>query len=180
MAQVLNHLALLAAARMIGHQGLTTKEADVEWISLERQTLVGILDRHGVVVGLEAHPSGRMHQHFHQRIEFGRMGWQRSQIRALKREARSNGIGPPSHDALLIAETIGAQVRVNGFQVSALGKGYEVVSARIPNQIFDTAFLPPSMHIGKERDLRDRHCGNAESARARAGYVLAGPGARRV
>jgi hypothetical protein len=36
------------------------------------------------------------------------------------------------------------------------------------------------MHIGKERDLRDTHCGNAESARARAGYVLAGPGARRV
>ena len=33
----------------------------------------------------------------------------------------------------------------------ALGKRHEVVSARIADQIFDTAFLPPGMDIGKER-----------------------------
>jgi hypothetical protein len=108
------------------------------------------------------------------------MGWQRSQIGALNREARGDRISPPGHDALLIRETIGAQVSVDGFQVTTLGKRHEVVSTRIAHQIFDTAFLPTSMHIGKERDLRDRHCGNAETPRARAGYVLAVPGAQPV
>ena len=34
---------------------------------------------------------------------------------------------------------------------AALWKRHEVVAARIADQIFDAAFLPPSMHIGKER-----------------------------
>ena len=92
-----------------------------------------------------------MNQDFHQRTHLRRMGWQRSQIGAFNREARGDRISPPGHDALLIQQTIGAQVSVDGFQVTTLGKRHEVVSTRIAHQIFDTAFLPPSMHIGKER-----------------------------
>jgi hypothetical protein len=36
------------------------------------------------------------------------------------------------------------------------------------------------MDIGKERGLRDRHCGSAETRRALVGYVPAGPGAQPV
>jgi hypothetical protein len=72
-----------------------------------------------------------MNQDFHHRTHLRRMGWQRSQIGALNREARGDRISPPGHDALLIRETMGAQVRVDGFQVTALGKGHEVVSVGI-------------------------------------------------
>jgi len=56
----------------------------------------------------------------------------------------------PSHDALLIQATVLPQVRVDGLQVRALWKRHEVVAARIADQIFDAAFLPSGMHIGKE------------------------------
>jgi hypothetical protein len=92
-----------------------------------------------------------MDQDFHHRTHLRRMGWQRSQIGAFNREARGDRISPPGHEALLIQQTLGAQVRVDGLQVTALGKRHEVVSTRITHQIFDTAFLPPRMDIGKER-----------------------------
>lgn len=121
-----------------------------------------------------------MDQDFHHRTHLRRMGWQRSQLGALNLQACGDRISPPCHDALLIRETIGAQVSVDELQIRPLGKRHEVVSARIPDQIFDTAFLPPGMDIGKERDLRDRHCGSAETRRALAGYVPAVPGAQPV
>ena len=43
------------------------------------------------------------------------------------------------------------QFRIDGFQVSSLWKRHEVVTSCIANQIFDASFLPPGMHIGKER-----------------------------
>ena len=151
MAPVLDHLALLVAAGMISHQLRIVKKAHAERVGLERQALVGILDGHGVVVGLKAHPPRRMDQDFHHRTHLRRMGWQRSQIGALNLQARGDRISPPGHDALLIRETIGVQVRVDSFQVTALGKRHEIVSTRIAYQIFDTTFLPTSMDIGKER-----------------------------
>ena len=108
------------------------------------------------------------------------MGRQGSQESAFTFQTRDNGIRAPSHNPLLIVEAVLAKLCVDGFQVSALWKGHEVVTARIADQVFDAAFLPPGMHIGKERDLRDRHCGSAETRRARVDYVLAAPGARLV
>ena len=121
-----------------------------------------------------------MDQHFHHRTQLRRMGWQRSQIGALNLQACGDRISPPGHDALLIRETLGAQVSVDEFQIRPLGKRHEVVTSCIAHQIFDTAFLPPGMDIGKERDLRDRHCGSAETRRALVGYVPAVPRAQPV
>src|SRR6266571_7410844 len=92
-----------------------------------------------------------MDQDFYHWTQLRWMRWQRSQISAFNLQARGDRISPPGHDALLIRETIGAQVSVDGFQVTALGKRHEVVSTRIAHQIFDTTFLPPRMDIGKER-----------------------------
>src|SRR5258707_7564887 len=79
------------------------------------------------------------------------MSRQRSQDGPLKREARGNRLGPPSHDALLITETVLSEPCVDGFQISALWERHEVVPSRIADQIFDAAFLPAGTHVGKER-----------------------------
>src|SRR6266487_520339 len=79
------------------------------------------------------------------------MPWQGSQVRALKRQTRGNGITLPGHNALLIRETVLSEGCVDGFQVTAFWERHEVVAACIPHQIFDTSFLPTGMHIGKER-----------------------------
>jgi len=100
------------------------------------------------------------------------MGRQGSQLAALKFQARGDGIGAPSHDALLVRQTMLAQARVNGLQISALWQGYEVVTSRMPDQILDAAFLPASMHIGKQSDPRDRRSESAETPHVRADDAL--------
>src|SRR5260221_5113259 len=92
-------------------------------------------------------------------------------MRALKRQARGNGITSSSHNTLLVRKTVLSKYCVNGFQIIALWERHEVVTACIANQIFDAAFLPPGMHICKERENRDRHCGSAETSHALVGYV---------
>src|SRR6266536_30042 len=79
------------------------------------------------------------------------MRWQRTQSPAFNGQASGNRIGLPRHRALLIGQTACSQVHIEGFQIIALWKRYEVVSARIAHQIFDASLLPASMHIGKER-----------------------------
>src|SRR6266699_214460 len=79
------------------------------------------------------------------------MGRQRSQLAALKFQARGDGIGTPSHDTLLIRATVLSEARVNGFQISTLWERHEVVTSSIPDQIFDASFLPTGMHIGIDR-----------------------------
>jgi len=59
------------------------------------------------------------------------MGRQRSQLAALKFQARGDGIGTPSHDTLLIRETVLSEARVNGFQISTLWERHEVVTSRV-------------------------------------------------
>ena len=83
MTPVLDHLVLLVAAGMISHQLRIVKEAHAERVGLECQAVVGILDRHRVVVDLKAHPPRRMDQDFHHRTQLRRMWWQRSQLGAL-------------------------------------------------------------------------------------------------
>ncbi len=73
-----------------------------------------------------------MDQDFYHWTQLRWMRWQRSQISAFNLQARGDRISPPGHDALLIRETIGAQVSVDEFQIRPLGKRHEVVSARIP------------------------------------------------
>src|SRR5579859_2664259 len=92
-----------------------------------------------------------MDQHLRYWPQIRGMWWQRSQVRALKRQARGNGITPSCHNALLIRKTVLAERCVNGFQIIALWERHEVVAACIAHQIFDTSFLPTGMHIGKER-----------------------------
>src|SRR6266536_580374 len=91
-----------------------------------------------------------MDQHLRYRSQIRGMGWQRTQMAALKFQASCDGIVPPGHDALLIGEAVLAKLYVDGFQISALWKRHEVVAARIAHQILHAAFLPPGMHIGKE------------------------------
>ncbi len=79
------------------------------------------------------------------------MSWQRSQLARSNARREAIGLGPPSHDALLIGETVLAKPCVDGFQIITLWERHEVVASRIADQIFDTAFLPAGMHIGKER-----------------------------
>ena len=45
MAPILDHLVLLVAARMIGHHLCACVQTHAEWISLQRQALIGILNR---------------------------------------------------------------------------------------------------------------------------------------
>ena len=78
------------------------------------------------------------------------MGWQGSQVTALKCQARGNGRVAPGHRALLIADAILAKLCIDDFQVSALWQRHEVVTSSIPDQILDASFLPTGMHIGKE------------------------------
>src|SRR6266567_5984210 len=78
------------------------------------------------------------------------MGWQGTQVSALKRQARGNGISAPGHDALVIQQTTLPEISVDGFQISALWKRHEVVPACIAHQILDASFLPSCMHIGKK------------------------------
>ncbi len=92
-----------------------------------------------------------MDQHLRYWPHIRRVSRQRTQDPALKHEARGNGVGVPSHDALLITETVLSQGGVDRFQVSALWKRHEIVAACIAHQIFDASLLPPSCYIGKER-----------------------------
>src|SRR5256714_1744723 len=78
------------------------------------------------------------------------MGWQGSQVTALKCQARGNGRVAPGHRALLIADAILAKLCIDDFQVSALWQRHEVVTSSIPDQILDASLLPTGMHIGKE------------------------------
>jgi len=63
MAPVLDHLALLVTARVIGYQLLARKQMHAEWVRRERQALIRILDGHGIIIGLETDPARRMDQH---------------------------------------------------------------------------------------------------------------------
>ncbi|SRR6266567_568217 len=62
MLPVLDHMALFIGAGMIGHQLLACVETHSEWVRLEGQALIGILDGHRIVAGLEADPARRMDQ----------------------------------------------------------------------------------------------------------------------
>jgi predicted ATPase len=70
--------ALVLLGQLFLQQGDTVKARSLleESVVLSRE----IVNRHRIVVGLEAHPSGRMHQHFHQRAQLRRMCWQWPQI----------------------------------------------------------------------------------------------------
>src|SRR5260221_12643027 len=103
-----------------------------------------------------------MHQHLRQWPQIRGMRWQGSQVRALKRQTRGNGITSPGHNALLIRETVLSECCVDGFQVTALWERHKVVAACMPHQIFDASFVPTGMHIGKERDPPDKNPVSAE------------------
>src|SRR5260370_21303337 len=117
-----------------------------------------------------------MCQHFYDQRELRGMRWQGTQGTALKRQARGNRISAPGHGALLIGKATRSQIGIDRLQSRSLWKRHEVIPPSIPDQIFDASFLPAGMHIGKERDPRDRHFGNAEIRHALVGYALAAPG----
>ena len=100
------HLALLDSCGMICDQFLVRKDMRPEGIV----ALIGVLDGDRIVVGLEAHTPDRMFQHFRQRTQFRRMGWQRFQVSALQLPTGGNGLGAPSNDRLPVGETIKVQV----------------------------------------------------------------------
>ncbi len=92
-----------------------------------------------------------MHQCFDDQRQLRCIRRERTQVPALKRQASGNRISLSGHGALLIRYATCCQLCIDRFQISALWKGHEVISARIADQIFDTALLPTGMHIGKER-----------------------------
>ena len=73
---------------MICDQFLARKDMHPEGIV----ALIGVLDADRIVVGLEAPPPDRMYQHFRQRTQFWRMGWQRFQVSALQLQTGGNGL----------------------------------------------------------------------------------------
>src|SRR5258706_1716495 len=151
MAPVFNHLAFFIAARVISDQLLTGIEPHAEWVSFEGDAPIGILDGNRIVIGLEAHSSCRMHQCFNDQRQLRCIRRERTQVPALKRQASGNRISLSGHGALLIRYATCYQLCIDRFQISALWKRHEVISARISDQIFDTALLPTGMPIGKQR-----------------------------
>src|SRR5690349_10433646 len=127
MPPVFDHLALFITARMISHWLRASKQAHAERISLQRQALVSILNRDRIIIGLEANASRRMDQHLRYWSQIRHMGWQGTQVTALKGQARGNRISAPGHRALLIAETILAKLCIDDFQVGSLWKRHEVI-----------------------------------------------------
>ena len=91
-----------------------------------------------------------MNQHLRYWSQIRCVSRQRPKLSTLKQQTRGNRLGAPSHDALLIRETVRSQLGVDRFQVSSLWQWHEVVATGIADQVFDASLLPPGMDIGKE------------------------------